>query len=240
MVTCATSNGAETDFQPFPRTGRLKKALDLNLPTLRKRLTRETGDVHPYVVATIHYENGRFSQTGSGPNFQGGLITLCTCKHRMRSWHTSDEWPGRWIAGFTGVGAVDRCNYLVYLMKVGEAFASHLDLWSSAKLPWKTKRAKAAHLRRLGDMFQPRSPASNPYDYRSYVAPRSDHSHFHNGQWYKDIDYASTRPAALLVGHPEFSFLWDRPLLRLPDQLSRNPSNRSIHELLEQLESMNS
>lgn len=238
MVTCGKLNSDEAGCQPFPRTGRLRKALNVNLPTLRKHLARESADINPYVVRTVNYSNGRFIQTGSGPNFQGGLITLCTCKHQMRSWLDIHDWPGRWVAGFTRVGAVDRANYLVYLMKVGEAYASHQDLWSSSRLPWKTKKAKAAHLHSLGDMFQPNSLAENPFDYRSYVAPRSDHSHAPNNEWHKDIDYGSRRPAALLVGHVDFSFLWDSPVLRLPvgHQLPRNPSRLAIRDLLSQLE----
>lgn len=239
MATCTRSSGSETPFQSFPQRGRLKKTLNVNLAALRRRLASESNDVHPYVVASVKYETGRFIQTGSGPNFQGGLITLCTCKHQMRSWHDTGEWLGRWIAGFTGVGTVDRGNYLVYLMKIGDAYTSHLDLWSSTRVPRKVKQVKAAHLNRLGDVFEPRSIVGAPNDPRSYVPPRNDHSHARNSEWHRDIAYGSTRPAALLVGDPELSFLWDRPLLRLPGQLPRNPSCRSIHRLLEQLELVN-
>ena len=238
MVSCAGPDGGATPHQPFPRTGRLARALNTNLPSLRKLLRKESGDVSPYVLASVNLDNGRFIQTGSAPNFQGGLVTLCTCKHQMRSRRDIRGWPEHWIAGFTGIGAVDRGNYLVYLMKVGEAYASHQDLWSSNRLPWKAKKAKAAHLHPLGDMFQPNSLAENPYDYRSYVAPRPDHSHAHKNEWHKDIDYGSRRPAALLVGHVDFSFLWDRPALRLPvdHQLPRNPSRLDLEDLLNQLE----
>jgi hypothetical protein len=102
--------------------------------------------VYHYVVASIHRHNGEFVQTGCGPNFQGGLITLCTCKHRMRTYMDPDDWNGIWIAGFTSLPTGNGANFLIYLMRVAYAFASQRDLWFSTAIPPAAKRAKAAHL----------------------------------------------------------------------------------------------
>ncbi|MCB0541285.1 MAG: hypothetical protein KDE33_27505, partial [Bacteroidetes bacterium] len=74
----------------------------------------------------------------------------------MRTFKNQTDWPGTWIAGFSGIQAGQIGNALVYLMKVGHAFDSQNKLWSSDILSDKTKRAKSAKLHKLGDLFQPR------------------------------------------------------------------------------------
>ena len=244
MATCVGGSRSDTCAQPFPKTGRLRETLSTDLTILRRLLAKEKADVHRYVVASICYEGARFVQTGSGPNFQGGMITLCTCKHQMRSWYSVDEWPGRWISGFTSINAVNRGHYLVYLMKVSEAYSSHLELWSSPTIRRSVKLAKAADAHRLGDVFQPRSALRDPFDFGTYHPPRRDHSHAEKAQWHRDIDYGSNRPAALLIGDTAFSFLWDRPMLLLrdptpPKALPRNPGLVNIHDMIENLQPVN-
>jgi len=103
---------------------------NLSLKELVQKLREEKGEVYAYVLTTIKYENGEFIQTGSAPNFQGGLITLCTCKRFMRTWKPVQEWKGVWIAGFTSTQITStRKNYLFYLMKVSNAYPSFKSLW---------------------------------------------------------------------------------------------------------------
>jgi len=64
---------------------------NLSLKELIQKLREEKGEVYAYVLTTIKYKNGEFIQTGSAPNFQGGLITLCTCKRFMRTWKPVQE-----------------------------------------------------------------------------------------------------------------------------------------------------
>jgi len=68
--------------------------------------------------------NGEYVQTGSAPNFQGGLITLCTCKHSMRATLTPRAMAsvGVWVAGLTSWDPSIRGKQqsLVYFMRVGE------------------------------------------------------------------------------------------------------------------------
>lgn len=167
---------------------------------------------------------------GSAPNFQGGLITLCTCKHRMRTYHDACSWEKYWIVGFTGKHETQgRGNGLFYFMKVGEAYDSHAKLWQ--KLPEEVRRVKAATCSKFGDVFEPRAGAGvfdplaqfNPGSYRDPI-----HDHVHADCWKNDVNYRvlgkcrlddilepkveGASPSVLLVGDPDMSFLWSRPL----------------------------
>lgn len=77
--------------------------------------------VYMYVIESIQQDNsGSYWQTGCAPNFQGGAITLCTCKHWMRTFKPVEDWKqGVWIAGFAGLTHTAQQS-LVYLTRVGE------------------------------------------------------------------------------------------------------------------------
>ena len=79
---------------------------DIGLTELRQRIgsTEFDSDVYYYVVRTVTLRQGQFSQDGSAPNFDGGRLTLCTCKHWMRTLRPLDQWGGVWVAGFAGIG----------------------------------------------------------------------------------------------------------------------------------------
>jgi hypothetical protein len=51
----------------------------------------------------------------------------------------------------------------------------------------------------------------------------NDHSHAPNDAWHGDIDHTGYggRRAALLVGDPEFSFVWEKPALFFPDSIGK-------------------
>jgi hypothetical protein len=180
--------------------------------------------------------NGEFFQIGCGPNFQGGLITLCTCKHRMRTFKNPKQWKGLWIAGFTGRSAGEDANYLVYLMQVEHAFGSHRDLWFSRQIPAAAKRAKATHRDRFGDIYEPRARDIDEWDKHEYIPPCPDHCHA--GHWTNDVGYRGVggRHAALLVGDPRKSFLWNRPVIRYTGQLGRGQSKCKLSKLLDRLQ----
>lgn len=210
--------------QPWPDSGQLAKNLDLRIEDLQKVLNGEEGTVYVYVVATIKNKKGQFIQTGSAPNFQGGMITLCTCKHRLRSFREITAWEGVWIAGFTGINAgIEGRNALVYLTKVSMTFQSHRDFWFSNKIPDKTKQAKAAYLHRCGDIFKPKRKDLDHFQPDNYYPPREDHVHAHKNQWHNDVNYVGVkgRRPALLVGDPDYSFLWFIPLLYVQSKLPR-------------------
>jgi hypothetical protein len=197
--------------------------MNCSLAGLHKSLWEERELTYCYVIETIKRRGTAFVQTGSGPNFQGGRITLCTCKHWMRTFLAPKDWVGKWIAGFTGREAGDGKNYLVYLMKVRLAFESQYALWHSGKIPEATRRAKAASHSIFGDLFQPKKGGS-AFNPDSYLQPVSGHVHQRRRTWRKDIRYChgcSGRPPALLVGDVSCSFLWNTRLIAHKGRLHR-------------------
>jgi hypothetical protein len=190
-------------------------------------------DVYSYIITSVKNREGAFIQKGSAPNFQGDIISLCTCKHFMRTFRDIDSWRNTWIAGFTGINEWDRKNVLIYLMKVGIAFESYDELWSSDKLSDTTKQAKLAHRNKLGDIFQPKSKLidKNVFNFQNYHPPISGHVH-ENG-WHKDIKCrAAHRRAALLIGDKKYSFLWNEPILFHLKQLHRGQKKYKLQSLL--------
>jgi hypothetical protein len=210
-------------------SGELAAHLNLPLPNLVNLLARHdrAADVYCYVIATIAIREGKFVQTGSAPNFQGDLITLCTCKHWMRTRRSPGNWKDKWIAGFAG-GTRGDLNALVYLMRVKYAFESHYDLWISEHVPEVAKGAKSAYLHNLGDVYMPKPGSNDDHKFSAdcYESPTPDHVHSPE-LWRKDIEYIglSGRPAALLTGDPEFSYLWN-----WPQTYSREPIGRGYRK----------
>ena len=97
--------------------------------------------------------------------------------------------------------------------------------------------SKATHSNRCGDFYEPQGPNGDPYDPQGYVCPLPDHVHFKDDHWHKDIDYkgCSGRHAALLIGAPEFSFLWDRPEIAYPEGLARGQKKLVLGDLIRRL-----
>jgi len=80
---------------------------DLSLAELRRAVEDDAaGEVYAYVIRTVAVGADEMKQRGSGPNWDGRLITLCTCKAQMRSRRMVSVWSGSWIAGFTGTSRV--------------------------------------------------------------------------------------------------------------------------------------
>jgi hypothetical protein len=227
--------------QPFPHTG----LLNLSLGELREIIGDTQATVYSYIVATVKNPEGRFIQTGSAPNFQGDVISLCTCKHYMRTFLDVGQWPNTWIAGFTGTRVGNKRNVLFYLMKVKYAFESHYDLWYSEEVPDTVKQAKLADENRFGDVFQPRSmpiDKNDEFDFEHYHPPVADHVHAPKDWWHKDINYekgVGGRKAALLIGDPQYSFLWNKPTLFHLEKLyhgqRKDDLQPFLHEYLQEI-----
>jgi hypothetical protein len=239
--TCCSSDPQEGG-QPFPKTGPLSKRLDLQ--ELRSTLSGSKEEtVYAYVVDSIVRSkvDDKFIQCGSGPNFQGGLITLCTCKRWMRTFRTPEEWKGTWIAGLCSVNAANGQQALFYLMRVEEACESHRDLW--AALRHDVQVAKTARTHCLGDVYEPRLQR-DPFDPTSYHLPAKNHSHRSDrwpDEWREDINYVGKkrRRAALLVGDPNRSYLWDWPQLIYSGKLTQGQKKFTLGDLLMQLSTRN-
>lgn len=159
-LSCA-SDGPEF-VQPLPKHWHLADNLNLTLRQLNSTIGRAVQPTISYVLTSVSLNavDGSFEQRGSAPNLQGGVLTLCTCKHKMRASVSTSDWPGRWIAGFTSRSIHDGRHWLFYLAKVESAHESHSDVWNS--LPERVQRAKAAHVNYLGDVYAPERPSNQP------------------------------------------------------------------------------
>ena len=103
-------------------------------------------------------------------------------------------------------------NALVYLMRVGWAFASHRPLWQSGGAGAGWRAAKSASENPLGDVYEPVSSSGDPLDPIGYRPPTPRHVHAAEDYWLKDISYIGPGDsAALLVGDPVHSYLWRQP-----------------------------
>jgi hypothetical protein len=171
-------------------------------------------------MTVVQRRNGKFEQIGTATNCQGGFLSLCTCKHQMRAQHSCEEWVCEyWAAAFNGITTGGRRNDLVYLTKVKYAFPSQWELSMSPEIPADTKLAKAAHLNPLGDFFEPLPGAEfkDRFNPEAYSRPVAGHSH--QVGWSNDIRkhvvFSEEMPPALLIGDPQYTFIWDEPLIEI-------------------------
>lgn len=174
--------------------------------------------VYVYIVTTIKTTpDYLLRQEGSAPNFDGGRITLCTCKHKDRAtFHLSgdphDPWKNVWVAGLTSKKQKPSRS-LAYLMCVERSFLSQNELWHA--LPAQCREAKSARHSKIGDVYRPKAAAANdPYDPAQYRAP-SVGRHVHSSedwpnQWHHDVMRWGrwSKLHRLLLGQAEQSYRW--------------------------------
>jgi len=175
--------------------------------------------VYAYIVTTIKTKPPDFQlhQTGCAPNFDGGRITLCTCKHKDRATFQPlkgqpDPWKNVWVAGFTSKSE-DPSRSLAYLMCVERSFLSQVELWHA--LPNRCRQAKCASKFDLGDLYEPKatakSDAYNPTHYRAPAVGRHVHSTVkHPNTWHHDVMRWGrwSKPHRLLLGQEAQSYRW--------------------------------
>jgi hypothetical protein len=219
----ASSSLATTNNNHRFRAPRSPNALAKSIPAhLRGR------PVYSYIVTTIETtSNFRLIQHGNAPNFDGGRITLCTCKHKDRatfypSGNPARPWDEMWVAGLTSKSS-SPSRSLAYLMLVEDAFPDQYTLWNH--LSSGSRRAKSASYSKIGDLYEPKAGASfNPHDPANYAPPISGHVHApmkNPTYWHGDITMwrsktqPTPRPHPLLLGYEELSFRWLRATMRL-------------------------
>jgi hypothetical protein len=217
--------------QPFPISGPLADNLNTPLPVIARQLRDSQARAYSYVVRTVKLNAAtqQFEQRGSAPNFQGGVLSLCTCKHRMRACRSSAEWENDvWLVGFSSRTMLDGKHWLFYLAKIESAIDSHSDVW--AELSSRARKAKEASQNYLGDVFEPKTPApiaDSRFLPSRYVAP-SRHAHRKtpgDSQWKNDICYKHAdkyRHPSLLLADPRQTFLWEQPTIYLTRQHCRD------------------
>ncbi len=209
-----TKNCAQKEFQQMPTTGQLQKNMNLSLQQLKEKIKQTPTDqnqIFTYKLSTISIENNALRQTGSAPNIEGGIITLCTCKHYHRSRNSQQQWENRWIAGFTTIGITPkRVPHLFYLMKVQKTYTSQKEIYNN--LPKHIINKKNTKNNTFGDIYQPKPTIEDPYDPTHYCEPTKTHSHYRKCEWHKDISYKGKRHL-MIVGDPKQSYLWSKPLI---------------------------
>ena len=225
-------------------------AVDLSVEELRARLKNVPNDetVRPYAVTTVRIRKNIFLQTGSAPNFAGGVVTLCTCKHQMRGNYNIEQWTsGVWVVGLTSMSeSPGKDQNLYYLMRVSRAYESHAELVAGLQASGQQSvvDAKAASRHRLGDILLPLKhdlAGEVRFSPASYEKPMLGHVHRseeYDSYWHKDVDYAgrANRPP-LLIGDPELSFVWTNPLVkRRHSSAIRDYEKWTLSHLISQLD----
>lgn len=217
--------------------------------TLKELLARLEGQPHEevriYTVASTRFDRNEkiIRHTGSGPNLEGGLATLCTCKHSMRQ-NQPKDWKNLWILGLTS-RAADKGfhgdHYLFYMMKVSRSFETQKELFEYLKQANPhALRIKNAVNNPLGDIFEPDSNCINALNPFMYKTPHKNHSHGRDGDvyWHNDIVY-NGRSAPLLLGDTDNTFVWTKPMIKFT--LQRGVGNMKFslgEELFSLLESV--
>ena len=232
---CPGAQGMPREFQAFPTEGALFANLDLSKPELEKRLAQLPHDVRAkrvrsYKMTSVSLDEGSglLQHEGSGPNFQGGYLTLCTCMFQLRA--ECKEWQDWWIAGFCNL----KPRWLVYLAEVCHPYDSYSQLWNA--LPVAVRNAKSATRHTLGDIYQPNpsSACADPYNPAHYSPPIEGHTH---EDWWKEdvVTRYYNRHPALLVAKPKTTFLWQTPTLFLTEHHRNQTWNGGVTALMSKL-----
>ena len=214
----------------------------VSLEELKIRLQGHYYDeVYVYTLATTRMDKKTHTvrHMGSGPNLEGSLTTLCTCKHKMRQDQKGD-WQGKWILGLTSRDrskGFDGKHYPFYLMKVERSFDSQKEIFGYLEQNNPCAlRSKNAVKNRLGDIFEPISKCSDPLDPKMYKTLHKNHSHGENDSigWHSDIVYHG-RSVPLLVGEKNNTFVWPQPMIRFIKDRGIGYLKLRLGDLLEKL-----
>ena len=75
---------------------------------------------------------------------------------------------------------------------------------------------------------------SDEFAAQSYIHPVEGHVHCNNNNWHNDINYEGCkgRNAALLIGDPDYSFLWNQPMIYYNSHLHRGQKKSDLQTLL--------
>ncbi|MCB0728856.1 MAG: hypothetical protein KDD00_15435 [Ignavibacteriae bacterium] len=213
--------------------------------------------IYYYIVETVGYVKDKFVQKGTGPNLEGNLITLCTCKHVMRTYPDIEK--GTWIAGFTSKNAYNKGqssegNYLFYLFRINEALKNQHEYSLYLKENFKrTYNYKNSVKNTYGDLYIINNKKliesdDNFYDPEFYLSPGEQHGHFKNKKgesiWHQDIKKVNVKNWGrsnekghkLLIGEKNKSFVWEKPVLKIKKLLTQGQSKTNIEEFLRMLQ----
>lgn len=189
--------------------------------------------VYAFPHHEIHVVDGEFKQTRSGPNWQGDILTLTTCKQFMRTWR--EDWNGVWFAGFMR-------GQLVWCGEVGKTFESNYDLGRYMQMrhkrAWKLKQADDSP---FGDIYTPTRvlEGGQRYDIEFFSEPpnHTRSTEFYpdgTPKWWKDIRYSANGkyPRCLLFHH---GYVWTQPTYDTSLSMGRSGCKVSGAELIRSL-----
>ncbi|HCA42569.1 MAG TPA: hypothetical protein DEP28_04870 [Bacteroidetes bacterium] len=202
--------------------------------------------IRPYIINTVDFINGEFVQTASAPNLEGELITLCTCKHNIRT--SIAKGKTIFIAGITSKDLKNKNadNYLFYLIKVGKITETQYEFGQYLKKCYpETFKIKSSVNNPLGDLFEFNknfidSNDDNKFnDPKNYIEPCSNHSHASLSKkgyplWHKDIMKYKNNTHKLIIGEIEYSYVWSKQKIKctkIDNPISM--SYRTINEFFE-------
>lgn len=198
-------------YAPWDTVGQIP----LNSPKqLQRTLQGHTVEtLYCFTLHEIFNTDEVFRQTRSSPNWQGGIATMATCKHQMRTWLTPEQWEaGVWCAAFAPAHCAD--NALFFVGRVQRAFTSNYGYTQHLKGLPDLYQAKQADLDPRGDSYRPKHVlcGNQRYDHHNFHEPPTEHTRMELGsdkqpKWLKDIRYIlrGKRPPVLMFG-PSFLF----------------------------------
>lgn len=183
--------------------------------------------IYVYPHHEINLVDGKFQQTRSGPNWEGGHVTMTTCKHLLRTYNSIESGKTA-IVGLTN--KLEGDNFVMYVGVIDKTFDSNYDLGLYLKDHHpEAYKIKLAKHNRLGDIFEPFSDTlpEDKYDLFSFDDPIHTHCRAEendskgNPKWWKDIQYVTrngTRPKCLILNpvtvHTSPMFSWKGKLGR--------------------------
>lgn len=173
-------------------------------------------------------DEGEFQQTRSGPNWEGGKVTMTTCKHLLRTYKSIQGGGNVAICGVTN--KLNGENFIMYVGVVSDTFDSNYELSRYLEHHYpEVFRIKSVKYNRLGDIFAPMYglDGNDRYDSLNFEEPCYDHCRKEENdskgdpKWLKDIEYSarqSVRPKCLIVDpvtvHTTPNFIWTGKLGR--------------------------
>lgn len=195
------------------------------------------GVCYAYPHHEVYLNDNEFIQTRSGPNWEGGLLTIATCKHLLRSrlpspykipmsglltltggveMYTWDSEPSVWLAGFTPT--IDGATYLLYMARVGVVFGSNYDLGAYLKSNYRSAYdAKLAMDNVRGDVYKPRKKlrGEGKFDPLNFYTPYNhcrQVESYKDGtpKWHRDIAYSVNGRRAYPILFDEV-YLYSKP-----------------------------
>lgn len=203
-------------------------------------------ELYAYPQHQINYGT-TFEQLRSGPNWQGNLMTLTTCKHLMRTSKRLHDWQGVWMAGFVPKSCTGD-NHLLYMARIHMAFGHNYYLGQYLQQAHPDAyKAHSATLCPRGDIYPPRATMAaklpaGAIDPRNYEDPIEGHTRWEtdgdgNYKWKKDIYYTgyhNRMPVCFLMERPR-TYLFQNPTYVSERPLHRSGYKTTVGEFLQHL-----